>query len=104
MYVGLKQPRGDGERYVTPARAAAKETRGQAGFFSDPPLARNSRFALTTRSPRFRLCSPEIRKKSRLFCRLLFPMHHRQSIGNINNKNNNAWMISIFIDRIKVRN
>ena len=23
---GLKQPRGDGERYVTPARAAAKET------------------------------------------------------------------------------
>ena len=25
MYVGLKQPRGDGERYVTPARAAAKE-------------------------------------------------------------------------------
>ena len=27
MYVGLKQPSGDGERYVTPARAAAKETR-----------------------------------------------------------------------------
>ena len=27
MYVGLKQPRGDGERYVTPARATAKETR-----------------------------------------------------------------------------
>ena len=27
MYVGLKQPRGDGEHYVTPARAAAKETR-----------------------------------------------------------------------------
>ena len=26
MYVGVKQPRGDGERYVTPARAAAKET------------------------------------------------------------------------------
>ena len=26
MYVGLKQPLGDGERYVTPARAAAKET------------------------------------------------------------------------------
>ena len=26
MYVGLKQPRGDGERYVTPVRAAAKET------------------------------------------------------------------------------
>ena len=26
MYVGLKQPRGDGERYVTPSRAAAKET------------------------------------------------------------------------------
>ena len=26
MYVGLKQPRGDGERYVTPARAASKET------------------------------------------------------------------------------
>ena len=29
MYVGLKQPRGDGERYVTPARAAAKETNGR---------------------------------------------------------------------------
>ena len=27
MYVGLKQPLGDGERCVTPARAAAKETR-----------------------------------------------------------------------------
>ena len=27
MYVSLKQPHGDGERYVTPARAAAKETR-----------------------------------------------------------------------------
>ena len=27
MYVGLKQPRGDGERYVTPARAATKETK-----------------------------------------------------------------------------
>ena len=27
MYVGLKQPRGDGERFVTPARAAAKETK-----------------------------------------------------------------------------
>ena len=26
MYVGLRQPHGDGERYVTPARAAAKET------------------------------------------------------------------------------
>ena len=26
MYVGLKQPRGDGEGYVTPVRAAAKET------------------------------------------------------------------------------
>ena len=26
MYVGLKQPRGDRERYVTPTRAAAKET------------------------------------------------------------------------------
>ena len=25
MYVGLKQPCGDGERCVTPARAAAKE-------------------------------------------------------------------------------
>ena len=29
MYVGLKQPRGDRERYVTPARAAAKETSSQ---------------------------------------------------------------------------
>jgi len=27
MYAGLKQPRGDGERCVTPAQAAAKETR-----------------------------------------------------------------------------
>ena len=26
MYVSLKQPLGDGERCVTPARAAAKET------------------------------------------------------------------------------
>ena len=27
MYVSLKQPCGDGERYMTPARAAAKETK-----------------------------------------------------------------------------
>ena len=27
MYVGLKQPRGDGKRCVTPARAAVKETK-----------------------------------------------------------------------------
>ena len=26
IYVGFKQPRGDGERCVTPARATAKET------------------------------------------------------------------------------
>ena len=32
MYVGLKQPRGDGERYVTPARAVAKETRLQSAI------------------------------------------------------------------------
>ena len=37
MYVGLKQPRGDGERYVTPARAAAKETttRGEQGHLTE---------------------------------------------------------------------
>ena len=27
MYVSLKQPRGDGERYLSPARAAAKDTK-----------------------------------------------------------------------------
>ena len=32
MYVGLKQPRGDGERCVTPARAAAKETKSYPAF------------------------------------------------------------------------
>ena len=32
MYVGLKQPRGDGGRYVTPARAAAKETSVNSEF------------------------------------------------------------------------
>ena len=35
MYVGLKQPRGDGERYVTPARAAAKETNGEPGHLTE---------------------------------------------------------------------
>ena len=34
MYVGLKQPRGDGERYVTPVRAAAKETNPQREFYT----------------------------------------------------------------------
>ena len=32
MYVDLKQPRGDGERYVTPAQAAAKETNENITF------------------------------------------------------------------------
>ena len=44
MYVGLKQPRGDGKRYVTPARAAAKETSSSPALttklelFLDRPL------------------------------------------------------------------
>ena len=38
MYVGLKQPRGDGERYVTPARAAAKETKGKRELSQKPNL------------------------------------------------------------------
>ena len=38
MYVGLKQPRGDGERYVTPARAAAKETNLKSAGFGMPRL------------------------------------------------------------------
>ena len=43
MYVGLKQPRGDGERYVTPARAAARETTSSRatqleGLTHSPPL------------------------------------------------------------------
>ena len=37
----------------------------QAGFFSEPPHATRA-----SRLPRFCPCSPEIRKKSRLFCRL----------------------------------
>ena len=35
VYVGLKQPCGDGERYVTPARAAAKETRRESEIFTE---------------------------------------------------------------------
>ena len=34
MYVSLKQLRGDGERYGTPARAAAKETSGDSVWCS----------------------------------------------------------------------
>ena len=53
---------------------AKRELRARGGslkeFFSEPPLARNSRFAFASRLPRLRPCSPEIRKKSRLFCRL----------------------------------
>ena len=43
MYVGLKQPRGDGERYVTPAQAAAKETNRLVdyGTFSGSKLKTN---------------------------------------------------------------
>ena len=41
MYVGLKQPRGDGKRYVTPARAAAKETSAILGIFVSFPQKRN---------------------------------------------------------------
>ena len=46
MYVGLKQPRGDGERYVTPARAAGKETsRRQTSWLF---IKRDRRFVLRT--------------------------------------------------------
>ena len=37
------------------------------GFFSDPPLARNSGYKFASRSPHFRLCSSEIRKNAK-FC------------------------------------
>ena len=53
-------------RIARNSRFASPRFRLCSPFFSDPPLARNSR------SPRFRLCSPEIRKKLRLFCRLLW--------------------------------
>ena len=45
-------------------------------FFSALLLARNSRFALASRSPRFGLYSSKIRKKFRLFCRLekIYPL------------------------------
>ena len=51
----------------------------QAGIFSEPPLARNSRFAFASRLPRLRPCSPEIRKKSRLFCRLLLTRQYTET-------------------------
>ena len=41
MYVGLKQPRGDGERCVTPARAAAKETNMKTVKKGRPPRKEN---------------------------------------------------------------
>ena len=47
MYVSLKQPRGDGERYVTPARAAAKETK----IIQESPLFENEFPALPSESP-----------------------------------------------------
>ena len=48
----------------------ARSASSVRGEVREPPLTRNSRFALASRLPRFRPCSPEIRKKSRLFCRL----------------------------------
>ena len=44
MYVGLKQPRGDRESYVTPARAAAKETTALLDYFG-----KETSLALTVR-------------------------------------------------------
>ena len=41
MYVGLKQPRGDGERYVTPARAAAKEANRSFSLSRNKKINRN---------------------------------------------------------------
>ena len=47
----------------------------------EPPLERNSRFALASHLPRLRPCSPEIRKKSRLFCRLF--TNHRNTCNAV---------------------
>ena len=47
MYVGLKQPRGDGERYVTPARAAAKETT----FRAEEPVVTPGRIFNSSHKP-----------------------------------------------------
>ena len=68
MCVGLKQPRGDGERYVTPARAAAKETTGKVD------LSRLTSYVARAR-PRD-LVAREIRStcgRSRRIFTLLFP-------------------------------
>ena len=51
------------EMKARPAQVARKR-RNANNFFRSPPLARHSR------APRFRLCSPKIRKKLHLFCRL----------------------------------
>ena len=59
MGFGFKQPLVGEKRCVTTQITAAKETMvwGQAGFFSAPPLARNSR------SPRARLAFASVRLK-----------------------------------------
>ena len=55
MYVGLEQPRGDGERYVTPARAAAKETtRGDPEYSGQKKPKRSFPFEFRPKLPQAR--------------------------------------------------
>ena len=56
MYVGLKQPRGYGERYVTPARAAAKETRFLLTITAKDNLCKITKFTLTSSVWNFQMC------------------------------------------------
>ena len=53
MYVGLKQPLGDGERCVTPARAAAKETSSRLGKRESRKRARQTLGGWGEKSPLF---------------------------------------------------
>ena len=53
MYVGLKQPRGDGERYVTPARAAAKETNTAYNVINQRVNALNNSIAKKALQPNY---------------------------------------------------
>ena len=78
-------------------RGARVAREGRSDFFSAPLLSRNSHFALASRSPCSRLYSPRIRKKFRLFCRLV-TVSSRQNARQSKSSNHSPE----FLDLLKI--
>ena len=98
MYVGLKQPRGDGERYVTPARAAAKETtvgRVEKCSAAGAKTSSYRTFVRFTEKVVCRKCWCKLIKKTVIVKKRLLYLQYGYQAAVIIDKNHFNWLPSL---------